>query len=52
MAGIGEDHIALFEFDTGSDELLIASERHYVLVPPEDVTDEDLAAYQRRPEQG
>ena len=44
-----DDVIVLFEFeqDAGG-ELGIASERHYRLVPPEDVTQADLEAYRNR----
>jgi hypothetical protein len=42
------DVIALFEFEKGDQAIGVASERHYKLVPPEEVTDEDLRAYQQR----
>ena len=41
--------IALFEFDAAQGEIVIVSERHYRLVPPEDVSPEELQAYQTRP---
>ena len=45
------DHIAIFEFLQDGDEIKIASEKHYRLVPPKSVTAEDLAKYaQRKPE--
>lgn len=40
--------IALFEFEQGDDGVKIASEKHYKLVPPEDVTEADLASYRTR----
>lgn len=40
--------IVLFEFEQGENGVRIASERHYKLVPPEDVTDADLNAYKKR----
>ena len=40
--------IALFEFEQGEDGVKIASEKHYKLVPPEEVTEADLAAYRTR----
>ena len=40
--------IAIFEFVWDGDEIKIASEKHYQLVPPESVTAEDLAKYGRR----
>lgn len=42
------DVIALFEFEQAEDGIRVASERHYKLVPPEDVTDTDLSVYQKR----
>ena len=44
-----EDLIALFEFEGGGIEFRVANERHYRLVPPNQVSDEDLAAYRSRP---
>ncbi|MBI3873157.1 MAG: endonuclease [candidate division Zixibacteria bacterium] len=43
-----QDLIALFEFETMKGEIRVSSEKHYRLVLPEDVTDEDLAAYRIR----
>jgi len=40
--------VALFEFEQGEQGVAIITEKHYRLVPPEDVTEEDLSAYQRR----
>lgn len=42
------DLIALFAFEQDGDEINVVSEKHYQLVPPEAVTDEDLARYRRR----
>jgi DNA modification methylase len=43
------DVIALFEFEENQDSGVgIVSERHYKLVPPEEVTEADLEAYRRR----
>lgn len=42
------DVIALFEFEESRDGVAITSEKHYRLVPPEDVTTADLEAYGRR----
>lgn len=42
------DTIALFEFEEDSEGVTISSEKHYQLVPPEEVTEEDLAAYRQR----
>lgn len=45
-----DDLIALFEFEEGERGVALASEKkHYRLVPPENVTDEDLRVYQERP---
>lgn len=44
----GDDVIALMELALGEQgEVVIADERHYRLVPPEDVTPEDLEKYGR-----
>lgn len=40
--------IALFEFEEGDDGLVITSEKHYKLVPPDEVTDADLEKYRER----
>lgn len=40
--------IALFEFEEGEEGLGIAAEKHYKLVPPDEVTDEDLKLYSAR----
>ena len=37
--------IALFEFDEAANEITIARQHHYELVPPEDLKDTELAAY-------
>lgn len=48
-----DDLIALFRFEEGQPgekfPVTLSLERHYRLVPPEDVTDEDLRAYRERP---
>lgn len=43
------DAIALFEFRQQDDDIKVASEKHYKLVPPDAVTEEDLAVYGGRP---
>jgi len=40
--------IALFEFEQSDAGVTISSEKHYKLVPPEDVTEADLAGYRQR----
>jgi hypothetical protein len=40
--------IALFEFEESDEGLKIVAEKHYRLVPPEDVTDDDLEQYRAR----
>jgi len=40
--------IALFEFEQSNGSVSISSEKHYKLVPPEEVTDADLMNYQQR----
>jgi hypothetical protein len=43
-----EGVIALFEFEESEDGIVISAEKHYKLVPPEEVTDSDLARYRER----
>ncbi len=40
--------IALFEFEEAEGSVRIGAEKHYKLVPPEEVTSEDLKNYQQR----
>ena len=42
-----DDLIALFEFEQQGDDIRIASEKHYLLVSPDQVTEDDLARYRR-----
>jgi hypothetical protein len=42
------DEIALFEFEEADGGIGIASEKHYKLVPPEEVTEADLEKYRQR----
>ncbi len=44
-----DDLIALFEFEEGESSVTLSSEKHYRLVPPDEITDEDLEAYGERP---
>jgi hypothetical protein len=44
-----EDVIALFELENASEGVRIVAEKHYKLVPPEEVTDADLHNYRTRP---
>ena len=46
---MADEVIALFEFGTQGQQIAVLSEKHYKLVPPEEVTAEDLAAYRRGP---
>lgn len=46
---ISEDLIALFSFEEGDTGVKLSSEKHYRLVPPEDMAPEDLEAYRLRP---
>lgn len=43
-----ENVIALFEFENAVDYIRIASEKHYKLVPPDEVTSTDIATYKKR----
>ncbi len=40
--------IVLFEFEHGGDGVRIVSEKHYQLVPPDELSDSDLLAYRQR----
>ena len=42
------DVVALFEFEQEGDDIRIVSEKHYRLVPPDAVTQEDLVRYKQR----
>jgi hypothetical protein len=42
---IQPDVVALFEFEATSDGVRVRTERHYHLVPPEELTEEDLRLY-------
>ena len=42
------DLIALFELTIEDDEVRVVEERHYRLVPSEQITAEELATYARR----
>jgi hypothetical protein len=43
-----DGQIALFEFELDKNGIGVTSERHYKLVPPDDVTEEDLRVYRVR----
>jgi hypothetical protein len=45
---MAEDVIAMFEFAQNSDGVGVYSEKHYKLLPPNEVTDEDLLAYREK----
>lgn len=45
---IGDDVVALLEFEEDDSEIRVANERRYRLVPPEGVSADDLARYQKR----
>lgn len=45
---IEDDLIALFSFEEGENGVSISDERHYRLVPSEQMTDEDLVNYRNR----
>jgi hypothetical protein len=45
---MGDDLIALFEFERSGESAVIASEKHYRLVPPDAMTDADLRTYRER----
>ena len=43
-----DEVIALFEFEQSENGVSIAAEKHYKLVPPEEVTEADLNVYRQR----
>lgn len=45
---VEDNLIALFSFELGENGVAISDEKHYRLVPPEQMTDEDLANYRNR----
>jgi len=45
---MSEHVIALFEFEQARDAIAVASERHYRLVPADEISNEDLRLYQTR----
>ncbi len=45
---VEDDLIALFEFEQGNAGITIVSEKHYRLVPGEEVTEADLMSYRER----
>ncbi len=47
---MGNDLIALFDFIKAEEEIRVASEKHYRLVPPEELSAEDLKAYRESPQ--
>lgn len=47
---LGDDLIALFEFERSEQGIVVTAEKHYRLVPPEEISREELLAYSRRQE--
>jgi hypothetical protein len=45
---LGDDVIALFEFEVSENEIKIVSEKHYKLVKSKDLSLDELASYQER----
>lgn len=45
---MGDNVIALFEFEEGDQGIVISSEKHYRLVPPSDLSEADLRTYRER----
>ena len=44
-----DNNIALFAFEKSGDEIKVLREKHYRLVPPDQITEADLRQYQERP---
>lgn len=47
---LGDDLIALFEFERSEQGIAVTAEKHYRLVPPEEISREELLAYSKRQE--
>ncbi len=47
---MGEDVIAMFEFELQDDVLEKVAEKHYKLVPPDEITAEEIKKYHNRPD--
>jgi len=45
----GSNLIALFSFEKEKNQVVVSSEKHYRLVPPEEMTPADLENYNKRP---
>lgn len=45
---MADDLIALFELEDTSEGIKVTTEKHYRLVPPEDISPEELASYKNR----
>jgi hypothetical protein len=45
---MAENVIALFEFEEGEHGIRIGSEKHYRLVPPDDLSEDELSSYRKR----
>ncbi len=45
---IENEQIALFEFEQNGDDIAVVSENHYLLVSPDEITEQDLTAYRQR----
>ena len=45
---VKDDMIALFEFEKQDDDIRVVTEKHYLLVSPDQVTEDDLAKYRQR----
>ncbi len=45
---MADETISLFEFEWSGDQLAISSEKHYRLVPPDQMTNDDLENYRNR----
>jgi hypothetical protein len=46
---MADNVIALFEFEKSGNSIALSIEKHYRLVPPEEMTPEDLENYRKRP---
>jgi len=49
---MADDLIALFEFEQNEGVVALVREKHYRLVPPEEISEEDLSRYRQQPLNG
>jgi hypothetical protein len=46
---LADNRIVLFEFEQSKEDIRVSAEKHYRLVPPEELSEEELRNYRKRP---